>query len=76
MGEINVTAFCMRVCLIRVSESPPNWRRGATALATGVATWETKNEKNIQRAMGARVEVAMVRNTMEKSIDIPNQKDT
>jgi len=62
--------------LITVSGSAPDGGIGAKALATAVAPRETKKEKNIQRAIDARADVAMLRKTTEKSKDMPNQKET
>ena len=48
---------------------------GATISDRTLAPRLTKKEKKIHRAKEASAEVAVLRKTMEKRIEIPNQKE-
>jgi hypothetical protein len=79
MGENKETlsliwAFLM-VMSIWVSRVPPLVSTGAMLSATTLAPRETKKDRKIHNATDARAEVAMFRKNIEKSMDIPSQKE-
>lgn len=77
IGEKEEITLWTRSCRISISASTPEafWLTGATTSDRTLAPRLTKKEKKIQTARDARAEVAVLRKTTEKRIDIPNQKE-
>lgn len=74
MGDVSENAFTIlaRVMTLSGSDSVVS---DESALASILAPSETKNEKNIHMANAAKADVAVLRNTIEKSMATPSHRE-